>query len=79
MEYDSYDHYWEKDNNTLFSSARTIYVAKDDFYYRAWLEMGGAPTPYPKNADGSYDERAMYLILYPLGILEFNPEMHESI
>lgn len=51
-DYDKLDHYWLRQDGTIYSSARRMDLAADDATYQEWQETGGAPTGYPKDRDG---------------------------
>lgn len=68
------DWYWRKKDGSVYSSARDVEVSGDDELFRAWLDGGGRPTPYPRDAAGneSWAELMKVLAPYGLGVPNFN-------
>lgn len=72
MDYEPYDHYWEKNDGTFFSSARCIEVDSEDIYFREWVAAGGVASPYPRNSAGAESGEQLEQMLAPLGIVNAN-------
>ena len=71
-EYDPAHHYWLRESGRVYGSAADKETAADDPDYRAWLEAGGQPTPYPKDAGGAESFDEMMLVLKPYGLGRVN-------
>lgn len=66
--YNPYDWYWLADDGRLCASARSIITTEDDSDYAAWKELGGVPTPWPRDVDDEQTTEEMQRVLFPYNV-----------
>ncbi len=66
--YNPHDHYWCRDDGTIFSSSRNKTVAEKDNELKEWKRQGGLATMWPRNTEGHQTDDALQDVLTPQGI-----------
>lgn len=63
------DHYWQAEDGRVYSSARLAQIEADDAEFLAWIERGGVPSAWPRDAEGAQTEAEIVrtLTFYGLG------------
>jgi hypothetical protein len=63
--YTKADWYWLATDGRVYGSARADFVPAGDEAYEKWLDMGHAPTPWPKDVDGNETRESLEQVLQP--------------
>lgn len=66
--YNPHDHYWCRDDGTIFSSSRNKTVTDKDKQFQEWERQGGLATVWPRNTEGRQTDDALQDVLTPQGI-----------
>lgn len=63
LNYNSADWYWRSEDGRLFSSREGKEVSEDDRPFKAWSELGGIPTVWPRDEQGEQTQAALDAVL----------------
>lgn len=69
--YNPRNHYWLRQDGTVYSSARQADVPADDADYLAWLAAGGVATRYPNDEHGEESAAELAAVLAAYGLLAY--------
>ena len=75
--YNPHDHYWLREDRTLYSSRLQADIHDDDVGYQAWLGQGGVPTPYPRDERGAESAAELAAVLSVYGLSLYLPGLGE--
>ena len=63
LPYDPRDWYWRDPSGRIFSSKAKSVVDESDAAFASWIASHGAPSPWPKDADGAASVAALDEVL----------------